>query len=124
MPCRANLRPKLIASAAVSSTSPTRRASRLRQSRSPLDLVIVATGILHEDGRMREKALRELDGAALTRTFQINTIGPALVLKHFVPLLAKHRRAVIAALSARVGSISDNRSAAGTAIGPRRPRST
>ena len=77
---------------------------------SPLDLVIVATGVLHEDGRMPEKALRELDGAALARIFQINTIGPALVLKHFVPLLAKDRRTVVAALSARVGSISDNRS--------------
>jgi len=77
---------------------------------SPLDLVIIATGILHEDGRMPEKALRELDGAALARIFQINTIGPALVLRHFAPLLAKDRRTVVAALSARVGSISDNRS--------------
>ncbi len=77
---------------------------------SPLDLVIIATGILHEDGQMPEKALRELDGAALARIFQINTIGPALALKHFAPLLAKDRRTVIAALSARVGSISDNRS--------------
>jgi NAD(P)-dependent dehydrogenase (short-subunit alcohol dehydrogenase family) len=77
---------------------------------SPVDLVIIATGILHEDGWMPEKALRELDGAALARIFQINTIGPALVLKHFTPLLAKDRRTVVAALSARVGSISDNRS--------------
>ncbi|WP_341850191.1 SDR family NAD(P)-dependent oxidoreductase [Sphingomonas natans] len=76
---------------------------------SPLDLVVIATGILHEDGRMPEKALRELDGASLARIFELNTIGPALALKHFAPLLAKDRRAVIAALSARVGSISDNR---------------
>ena len=75
----------------------------------PIDLLIVATGILHEDGRMPERALRELDAAALARIFAINTIGPALVLKHFVPLLARDRRAVIAALSARVGSIADNR---------------
>jgi NAD(P)-dependent dehydrogenase (short-subunit alcohol dehydrogenase family) len=74
-----------------------------------LDLVVVATGILHEDGRMPEKALRELDGAALARILEVNTIGPALAFKHFAPLLAKDRRAVIAALSARVGSISDNR---------------
>lgn len=75
-----------------------------------LDLVVISTGILHEGGMMPEKALRELDGAALARTFVLNTIGPALVLKHFSPRLAKDRRAVIAALSARVGSISDNRS--------------
>ncbi|MDO6414126.1 SDR family NAD(P)-dependent oxidoreductase [Sphingomonas sp. BIUV-7] len=75
----------------------------------PLDLVVIATGILHEDGRMPEKALRELDGSTLARLFELNMIGPALALKHFAPLLAKDRRAVIAALSARVGSISDNR---------------
>jgi hypothetical protein len=55
-----------------------------------------------------EKVLRELDGATLAQIFQINRIGPALVLKHFAPLLAKDRRTVVAALSARVGSISDN----------------
>lgn len=77
---------------------------------TPLDLVIIATGILRDKGRMPERALRELDGDALARIFRINTIGPALVLKHFAPLLAKDRRTVIAALSARVGSISDNRS--------------
>lgn len=76
---------------------------------APLDLVVIATGILHEDGRRPEKALRNLDGAALARILDVNTIGPALVLKHFAPLLSKERRAVIAALSARVGSISDNR---------------
>jgi NAD(P)-dependent dehydrogenase (short-subunit alcohol dehydrogenase family) len=75
----------------------------------PLDLVIVATGLLHEEGRMPERALRELDGASLARLFAVNTIGPALVLKHFTPLLAKDRRCVVAAISARVGSISDNR---------------
>jgi NAD(P)-dependent dehydrogenase (short-subunit alcohol dehydrogenase family) len=76
---------------------------------SPLDLAVIAVGILHEDGRMPEKAMRELDGSALARAFEVNTIGPALALKHFAPLLARDRRAVIAALSARVGSISDNR---------------
>ncbi len=77
---------------------------------APIDLIVVATGILHEDGRMPERALRELDGGALARVFAVNTIGPALVLKHFAPLLARERRAVFALLSARVGSVSDNRS--------------
>jgi NAD(P)-dependent dehydrogenase (short-subunit alcohol dehydrogenase family) len=77
---------------------------------APVDLVIVATGMLHEAGRMPEKSLRALDSAALARIFQVNTIGPALVLKHFAPLLARDRRSVIGVLSARVGSISDNRS--------------
>lgn len=76
---------------------------------SPIDLVIVATGILHEAGRMPEKSLRDLDGAALARIFAVNTTGPALAFKHFAPLLVKDRRAVFAVLSARVGSISQNR---------------
>ncbi|WP_223798763.1 SDR family NAD(P)-dependent oxidoreductase [Sphingomonas nostoxanthinifaciens] len=75
----------------------------------PVDLVVIATGILHEDGIMPEKALGELDGGTLARIFQLNTIGPALAFKHFAPLLASDRRTVITALSARVGSISDNR---------------
>ena len=72
-------------------------------------LVIVATGLLHEDGRGPEKALRELDPAWLARQYAVNTIGPALVARHFLPLLAKSGTPVFAALSARVGSISDNR---------------
>lgn len=85
-------------------------AAAAEQIGSPLDLVIIATGILHENSRRPEKALRDLDGDALARMFAINAIGPALALKHFAPLLVRDRRAVIAALSARVGSISDNRS--------------
>lgn len=73
------------------------------------DLVIVATGMLHDAGGGPEKSLRELDAARLAQAFAINTIGPALVAKHFLPLFARDRRGVFAALSARVGSISDNR---------------
>lgn len=76
----------------------------------PIDLLIVATGMLHEDKRGPERALRELDAEWLARSFQVNAIGPALVLRHFAPLLPRDRRSVIACLSARVGSITDNRS--------------
>lgn len=76
---------------------------------APLDLVIVASGLLHEGNRRPERSLAELDADWLTRLFQVNAIGPALVLRHFAPLLARDRRAMFAVLSARVGSISDNR---------------
>ena len=76
----------------------------------PVDLVIVATGMLHEGGHGPERALREIDADRLARSFAINAIGPALVLRHFAPLLPRHGRSAIALLSARVGSISDNRS--------------
>ncbi len=74
-----------------------------------VDLVIVAAGILHDANGLRpEKSWRALDMAALERVFRINTFGPALVAKHFLPLLPRDRKAVFAALSARVGSIGDN----------------
>lgn len=76
----------------------------------PVDLVMVATGLLHaEDGFGPEKSLRQLDSAALSRAYLVNAIGPMLVAKHFLPLLVKEQKSVFAALSARVGSISDNR---------------
>tara|TARA_R110002073_G_scaffold92783_6_gene217343 strand:- start:4868 stop:5575 length:708 start_codon:yes stop_codon:yes gene_type:complete len=71
--------------------------------------VIDATGVLH-DGRLQpERGLKELDGDHLARVFAINAIAPALVMKHFLPLLPRRGRSVFATLSARVGSISDNR---------------
>lgn len=74
-----------------------------------IDLVLVATGMLHEGEALRpEKTLRALSVAALQRSFAVNAIGPALVAKHFLPLLPRDRKAVFAALSARVGSIADN----------------
>ena len=75
----------------------------------PLRLVIVATGLLHAPGLQPEKTYRALDPDVLATLFGVNTIGPAIVAKHFLPRLATDGRAVFAALSARVGSISDNR---------------
>ncbi|MDX7952390.1 SDR family NAD(P)-dependent oxidoreductase [Lichenihabitans sp. Uapishka_5] len=77
---------------------------------TPLHLVIVATGQLHDGERGPERALKQLDPDWLARSFALNTIGPALVLKAFAPLLPRQGRAAIAVLSARVGSITDNRS--------------
>ena len=74
-----------------------------------IDLVIVATGRLHAPGLQPEKSTRSLEATALHEAFAINTIGPALIAKHMLPRLARNRRAIFAALSARVGSISDNR---------------
>lgn len=72
-------------------------------------LVIVATGLLHRAGMEPEKTIRALDPAAMAAAFAVNAIGPALVLRHVLPLLPRDRRAVFTALSARVGSIADNR---------------
>ena len=74
-----------------------------------LSLVIDATGMLHGLGFAPEKSLRALDPHAMAHAFAINAIGPALLMKHFLPRLSRTRRAVFATLSARVGSIGDNR---------------
>jgi NAD(P)-dependent dehydrogenase (short-subunit alcohol dehydrogenase family) len=75
----------------------------------PFELIIDATGALTIDGQGPEKHLGALDATRMARNFQINTIGPALLVKHFGPLLSSKTRVAYAKLSARVGSISDNR---------------
>ena len=84
-------------------------AARLSVQGLAPDRVIVATGLLHADGRGPEKGMRDLDAAWMARNFAVNTIGPALVAKHFVPLMPRKAPALFAAIGARVGSISDNR---------------
>lgn len=85
-------------------------AEAVKRRAEDLRLVIVATGILHDgDGMRPEKTWRLLDGDAMDKAFRVNTIGPSLLAKHFLPLLARDGKAVFAAVSARVGSIADNR---------------
>ncbi len=72
------------------------------------DIVIVATGFLHDETSSPEKTIRDLSFDNLEKVFAVNTFGPALVAKYFLPLLPRDRRSVFACLSARVGSISDN----------------
>lgn len=71
-------------------------------------LIINAAGLLHNADFMPEKKLADLNYAQLEATFRTNTFGPALVLRHFSPLLDGDR-GVLAVLSAKVGSIEDNR---------------
>ena len=73
------------------------------------DLIIIATGLLQGEGIAPEKNMRALDLDAMRKSFEVNTFGPALSAKYFLPLLSRDNKAVFAALSARVGSISDNR---------------
>ena len=75
----------------------------------PVHLVIVATGVLHSDEIAPEKTWKALDPAVMAEVFAVNTIAPTLIAKHMLPLLAKDRKTAFAALSARVGSVSDNR---------------
>lgn len=75
----------------------------------PLHLVFIATGLLHREGVIKpEKTWRAITPEALALSFAVNAIGPALIAKHFLELLARNDKAVFAAISARVGSVSDN----------------
>ncbi len=72
-------------------------------------LIFVATGLLHDGERGPEKSLRQLDADWLMLNYQVNAVGPALIAKYFLPLMNRDETIRFAALSARVGSISDNR---------------
>jgi NAD(P)-dependent dehydrogenase (short-subunit alcohol dehydrogenase family) len=73
----------------------------------PYQLIVHAAGLLHRDGIKPEKSYAAIEADAMQAVFQINTLGPALVLRHFLPLL--DRSGAMAMLSAKVGSIGDNR---------------
>ena len=73
------------------------------------DFVFVATGMLHAPGIAPEKSFAAISPEALAASFALNAIGPALIAKHMLPRLPRKGRAIFATLSARVGSIEDNR---------------
>lgn len=75
----------------------------------PFQTVFVATGILAPDGTAPEKSLSQIDARTMARVFAVNTMGTANILRHLPRLLPKKGRAVAAVLTARVGSITDNR---------------
>ena len=73
-----------------------------------LRLVIVASGFLHGAAGQPERSWSQLNADYLSEVFRINAIGPALVMKHFLPLLPRQGRCVAGFVSAKVGSIGDN----------------
>lgn len=89
-------RPETIASAATELAS-----------EAPYQLIVHAAGLLHRDGIKPEKSLSAIEPDALQTVFQVNALGPAMVLRHFLPLLDP--MGAMAMLSAKVGSIGDNR---------------
>ena len=75
-----------------------------------IDLLINASGLLHDaDGLGPERRLEHVDVAHLHKVFAVNAFGPLLVVKHLHRLFARSGRSVSVHLSARVGSIQDNR---------------
>lgn len=84
-------------------------AAKIKAKMVP-ELVIVASGILSDgEGLQPEKSYRHQSMEAFQRVFAVNTFAPALIAKHMLPLMPRKERSIFAALSARVGSITDNR---------------
>ncbi len=85
-------------------------ARHVKDLDQPLRLVVCATGILHREAEVRpERRLEDLTPEALAEVFAVNAFGPMLLAKHLAPLLPRRERSVFAVISARVGSIGDNR---------------
>lgn len=83
--------------------------AKIHQTVNHLHIVVNCVGLLHSDQQQPEKALRQLDADNLLRYFQINSIGPALLAKHLLPLLKHKEPSLFATISAKIGSIGDNR---------------
>lgn len=84
------------------------KAALMLPSKESIDLVIVATGILHDKDIMPEKSLQDISFKKFIHLFTSNTVLPALIAKYFLRRMPKDKKAVFAVLSARVGSITDN----------------
>ncbi len=84
-------------------------AVRFSEAGQKFDLIVCATGALVVNGNGPEKTIKAISADVMAAQFALNAIGPALALKHFAPLLSNEGKSVFATLSARVGSIGDNK---------------
>jgi len=84
-------------------------ASAAEAAGDALTHVIVAAGLLHREAQGPERDVRQLDAGWMMENFRANSILPALAARHFLPRLVPQGRSVFAVLTARVGSIGDNR---------------
>lgn len=75
----------------------------------PFDMILVTTGILAPEGAAPEKSLDAIDADTMAQVLAVNTVGPALIMRHVPRLLPRSGRAVVGVLTARVGSIGDNK---------------
>ena len=82
---------------------------QIQESVKQLHLVIYCVGVLHSENLAPEKSLRQINTENLLYSFQVNSVGAVLFAKHLMPLFKKSDRSIFASISAKVGSIGDNR---------------
>jgi len=93
----------------IESEGSIREAAQHATALGEIRLIIDATGFLHGNSFEPEKSWRSLDASHMAKSFAVNAMGPALLMKHFLPVLPRTGKSVFATLSAKVGSIADNR---------------
>lgn len=104
--------PDTITSLSMDITNETQIATKIEQISTEIDklhLVVNCVGILHAGDLQPEKSLRQIESKNLIRYFQVNSIGGVLLAKYLMPLLCHKERSIFATISAKVGSIGDNR---------------
>lgn len=82
---------------------------QIQQSVKQIHLAIYCVGVLHDQNLTPEKSLRQINAENLIYSFQVNSIGAVLLAKHLMPLFNKTEPSIFASISAKVGSIGDNR---------------
>lgn len=90
-------------------TSLSNLSELLNQNLQAIDLIVNTAGLLHAKDLAPEKMLEQISLASMQKIFMVNAYGPILLARALMPWLKLRRRVVFASLSARVGSISDNR---------------
>ena len=89
--------------------SETSIAEAAQDISEPLNLILVATGVLHQGENLKpEKCIKDFQSEHFAQIFAINTTGPAMIARYFLPKLIRQKKCLFAVLSARVGSITDN----------------
>ena len=90
-------------------TQITQAVAKIREQEKSLNLVIYCVGLLHDTQLQPEKSLKHIQTEPLLRYFSVNSIGAVLFAKHLLPLFRHQDKSLFAAISAKVGSIEDNR---------------
>jgi NAD(P)-dependent dehydrogenase (short-subunit alcohol dehydrogenase family) len=93
----------------TSEDSMAQAVARMQATTPRLHLVVYCVGLLHDGDFQPEKSVRQITSDQLVRSFQVNAVGAALLTKHLFPLLKHDQPSVFGAISAKVGSIGDNR---------------
>ncbi len=84
------------------------KASKALLSHAPVQKLIIATGMLHSKNILPEKSFWDLSSKNMQKLYAVNTMGPALIIKYFLPLMDAKKPSVIAVISDSIGSIQLN----------------